>query len=203
MHSLHSTKQYAGYTLLEMLMAIAIISIIFPVLFATINSLYESHATSLSQSFALVETTNGIKEIVRDVRSAVYAENGALPIRAMSTNSLTLYSDTDRDGSIEEVRYFLSGTTMYKGVIEPTSTSSYPTNTEIITELTTNIINIASSTPVFRYFNATSTEITTMTNTIDVRRVEVQLIGTSHFWSENSVVTLRSSASIRNLKEVY
>jgi len=69
-----------GYTLIEMLVAIFIISIILPALFMSIANLYETHAQTISRAFTLVETTKGVKEVVRDVRSAVYSEEGSLPL---------------------------------------------------------------------------------------------------------------------------
>ncbi|HCC04768.1 TPA: hypothetical protein DEP58_00500 [Patescibacteria group bacterium] len=189
-----------GYTMMEMLVVIAIISIIMPVLFSSIQSLYTTHAKTLSRALAVIETTKGVQEVVRDVRAAVYSENGAVPIVAIATSSLTLYSDTDYDGDVERIRYFLNGTTFTKGVIEPTATSSYPTNTETFLDI---VHTTATSTPLFRYFTASSTEIVSPSQAIQVRRVEVQLVGSTRFGLQTSEVALRSSASIRNLKDTY
>ncbi len=196
-------KKIKGYTLIEMLVVITIILIITPILFSSILSLYETHAKTLSRAFALSETTNGVKEIVRDVRSAVYAENGALPLVEIATSSLILYADTDLDGTVERVHYFLDNTTVKKGIIEPTATSSYPESSETTGDLTLNIINEETSTPVFRYFDATSTEITSSTNMLNVRRIEINFIGSKTFSGETSQVQIKSSASIRNLKDLY
>lgn len=204
MHHIHiRTKKEAGYTLIEMLVVIAIIGIIIPVLFNSINTLYSTHARTLSRAMALIEATDGVKEVVRDVRAAVYAENGALPLVEIATSTLTLYSDTDYDGTVERVRYFLNGNTVQKGIIEPTATSSYPENTETIDTIVSEVANVDNSVPLFRYYTATSSEVTSSGNILNVRRVEVQFIGSSRFRSEQSEVAIRSSASIRNLKNVY
>ncbi len=192
-----------GYTLIEMLVAIAIILIVVPVLFSSINSLYSSHATTLANALALTETTNGVKDVLKDVRSAVYAENGAMPLANIATSTFTLYSDTDSDGIVERVRYYLDNTTVWKGVIEPTSTSSYPESNEVITKLSGSIINSQTNTPLFKYFNSTSTEITSVSNILDVRRIETTFIGSFSFSNKTSEVKIRSSASIRNLKNIY
>lgn len=186
-----------------MLVAVAIIGIVVPVLFNSIITLYDTHARTLSRALALVEATKGVKEVVRDVRAAVYAENGTLPLVDIATSTITLYSDTDYDGTVERVRYFLSGTSVQKGIIEPTATSSYPTNTETVETIVSEVANVTNGVPLFRYYSATSTEITTSSRMLDVRRVEVQFVGFSQFRSEQSEVAIRSSASIRNLKDVY
>jgi len=114
-----------------------------------------------------------------------------------------LYSDTDYDGDVERIRYFLNGSAFTKGVIEPTSTSSYPASTETLRVIVHNTTNTDTNTPLFRYFNATGTQVTLASKILEVRRVEVQLIGSTRFGIETSEVRLRSSASIRNLKETY
>jgi len=133
-------KKIRGYTLIEMLVVIAIIGIIMPAIYLAINALYETHAYTLTRSFALTEATKGVREVIRDVRSAVYAENGALPLVEIGTSTLTMYTDTDFDGRVERVRYFLNGTDVQKGIIEPTSTSSYPVSTEVVETMAQHIV---------------------------------------------------------------
>ena len=77
--------------------------------------------------------------------------NGAYPIAQASSSSFTFFSDIDADGAFEQVRYFASGTTLFKGVINPTGADpiSYPPTGEIVTEVVHNIIN---ATNIFAYY---------------------------------------------------
>ena len=192
-----------GMTLIELLVAIGITLIIIPVLLSTIQSLYRNHAQTLARALVLSSTTDGVKEVVRDVRGAVYSEQGSLPLVTIGTSTLTLYTDTDYDGRVERVRYVLSGTTLEKRVIEPTATSSYPTASESTSILTRNVTNNADGVPVFRYYTSTSTEITTQARILDVRRVEVTIHAEARSSREVGTIILTSSASIRNLKDTY
>lgn len=192
-----------GYTLLEMLVVLAIIVITVPVVYAAIQALYHVHESTLARAMAVTETTRGVQEMVRDVRSAVYAENGSLPIVALATSSLTIYADTDLDGVVERVRYFLDGTTVRKGIIKPTGTSSYPVAQESVASLIPNIINTSASTSLFRYYTATGTEIVTPSASLAVRRVDVVCVARSTKGTAADAVTIASSASIRNLKDSY
>jgi len=202
MTSQHSNKKQ-GYTLIEMLVVVAIILIIVPTLFVSIRHLYDSHSLTLSKALALADTTNGVKAIVRDVRSAVYAENGALPVVEIATSTLTLYTDTDFDGKVERVRYYLVNGTIFKGIIEPTAIPDYPIASETTEVLISNVVNQNTALPLFRYYTSTSSEITNLTDTLSVRRIQVEIIGSSRFGNKTSEVSLQSSASIRNLKETY
>ena len=192
-----------GYTLLEMVIVISIIGIILPALFASITSIYTNHTGILSHALALTKTQRGLNEMVRDVRAAAYAEDGSLPIVSISTSSLTFYTDTDLDGRIEQVRYYIASTSLFRSIIEPTSTSSYPTSTTATKTLTTDVQNGILGVALFQYYSATGTPITNFSNTLDVRRVVIEVLAKTAYMRNASTVRLRSSASIRNLKNVY
>ncbi len=203
--NMHSSQRKGAraYTLIEVLVVIAIILLILPVLYASIDALYDAHATSFATSLALTNATKATDAIIRDVRSSVYGEDGSLPIVSFGTSSVTFFTDTDMDGRVERVRYFLTDTTLSKGVIEPTSTSSYPLGTEVIAVLGENIMNGETATPLFRYYSATSTEITTTSNILSIRRIETTIQARSIFRLQTRDVSVTSSASIRNLKNTY
>lgn len=201
---MNTTSQYLrGYTLIELLVTMAIILIILPVLYLSIDSIYKTHARTLARALALSSATSDLQEVVRDIRSAVYGEDGALPLVTIGTSTLVLYTDTDLDGRIERVRYTLSGTTIQKGVIEPTSTSSYPAVSETIDNFSPNIMNNSTNTNVFTYYTATGTPITSQASVLDVRRIMVTFNAQAVMRQEIGTISLRSSSAIRNLKDTY
>lgn len=199
----HNNAHHAGYTLIECLLVIAITLIIIPVLYASIQTLYDTHAQTLARSFALTNASKVSERLARDIRSSVHAEDGSLPLVAIATSSITLYTDTDMDGYVERVRYFLDQETLRVGIIEPTSTSSYPTGTEVVDTIVTDVINLETNTPVFRYFTATSSEVTTSTQLLTVRRVDVTIHTQKQFRGRTGDAVLTTSISIRNLKDRY
>lgn len=192
-----------GMTLVELLVAIAIILILLPVLYTSIESLYDQHASTFARSVALTKASDTMRGIILDVRGSVYGEDGALPLVSIATSSMTFYTDTDFDGKVERVRYTLTGSTLTKGVIDPTATSSYPIANEIVYTLSTHVSNNASGAPLFRYWTATGTEVTVATGILDVRRVSVRLELEHRLRGVDGEVALESSASIRNLKNAY
>jgi prepilin-type N-terminal cleavage/methylation domain-containing protein len=204
--SLSTSKKYAtrGMTLIEMLVVIAIMSIILPALYGTIVSLYKTHGATFARAVAVTEATNASRAIVRDIRASVYAEDGSLPLVSIATSSIIFFVDTDFDGRVERVRYTIQGTDIIKGVIEPTSTASYPIGSETTQTLAHDIVNNSTTTiPAFRFFSATSTEITATSSMLNIRRIEVELVSGNTTGTSTNWVRIQSSASIRNLKDSY
>jgi prepilin-type N-terminal cleavage/methylation domain-containing protein len=202
-HTQREHSRARGYTLIEMLVVIAIISIVMPTLLTVIIALYREHHAVFSEALAVTKATDALGSMVRDIRSATYGADGSLPIAAIAPDSLAMFTDTDGDGSIEHVRYFLDGTTIKRGTIEPTATATYPPADETVETLATDIVNDSTGTPLFRFYSATSSEITTTSRMLDIRRIEVRVIAQVSFIHQATPVTLHSSASIRNLKEDY
>ncbi len=190
-----------GMTLIEMLVVIAVGTAASLVLSANIIYLYKINQISYEQGFALESARRGIELLVRDIREATYSDDGSFPIVAMSPYSLIVYSDTDRDSSVERIRYFISGTNLKRGIVDATGTPlTYPTANEKVTLVSDYVRNSEQSIPSFTYYNAAGAEITDFTDVSDVTFVKVNLIvniSPTHLPDE---FLLRSSAAVRNLR---
>jgi type II secretory pathway pseudopilin PulG len=193
-----------GYTLLETLVIIAIIGILFPAIFLTIRSLYDTHQSTLARSMALHHGTKTLHEIVNDIRSASYSESGALPIATIGTSTIVMYSDTDFDRHTERIRYTLTDTTLEKGMIEPNASRQYMLGDETVDTVLRNVQNNTSGTITFRYYDALGNELApTPENTLAVKRVSVSLDVQGVFSGAEVVTSVSGSASVRNLKYIY
>ena len=90
--------------------------------------------------------------MLRELREARSAENGAWPLVQTDDATIVFYSDVTNDGRTDRVRYFLSGTDLKKGVIEPTAAPvSYPVANEVIQTIATSID--LGGKAMFTYYN--------------------------------------------------
>lgn len=96
-----------GFTLLEALIAIAIFGIITTAVFSSIVYLYKTHEKDLQSIQAVTEARRGIEVMLREIRAIDVGEDGSYPVEKASANEFIFYSDIDRDGQTEKVRYFL------------------------------------------------------------------------------------------------
>jgi type II secretory pathway component PulJ len=200
----HSSR--AGFTLVELLVVCALSTlIIFGITMFERNIFYYN---SIQQgSFSTAQDAEEILRVmVKELRSASQGSDGSYPILTAATNTLTFFSDINGNGAKERVRYFLSGTTLEKGVMEPTgSPLSYNNATETISYLAYNVRNIASSTNTFDYFDdtytGTSSPLTQPVSVSAVRLVRFTLILDSDPNKSPTPRTYTSQVSLRNLKD--
>ena len=167
-----------GFTIFEMLIAISIlVSIILAV------SIFGRDIFSFSVTFTKdfevrQEIQLTIQQMIPEIRSIAQSSVGSYPISAAASSSLTFYSDLERDGIVEEVRYFLDGIILKKGVITPTGNPlTYNPANEIVNEVVHNMVLSASST--FAYYDSSYTgsepPMAFPVTISDIRMIEVTL----------------------------
>jgi len=162
---------------------------------------YQSNRITVEQSLALESARRGVEFMVRDIRESTYSEDGSFPIESIDPYEFVFYSDTDRDDSVERMRYFIENDSLKKGITDPTGDPlSYATSTEIVSVISEYVRDIDQGIPAFTYFDETGNEITNYNDINKVAFVKVNLIVNVNPDRFPGEFTLRSSATIRNLK---
>ena len=146
-----------GFTTIEILVVVAMTSLLIFVISsfgANLGTLQNLVGQKL-QSRGDVD--QALQIMATEVRSAGPSSLGAYAIDSATTSSFSFYSDIDKDGLFERVRYFLSTSTIQKGIIKPSGNPLvYVTSTEIATPAV-NYVLFASSTQLFTYYGSTYT----------------------------------------------
>ncbi len=194
-----------GFTLLEVVVSIAIFSLltlaiteIFLVNFRYKNTIYDQLSTQ-AEGRAVLNT------MVNELRVANYSSLGAYPIESADQSQLTFFANLDADQSMERVRYFITTSTLRKGIIKPAgSPLMYDQTNEIITDVLHNVI-LVTSTPFFSYYDDTysgpsSTPLADTPNITLVRLVGIKFILDKNPSSSPTSLTLETKVAIRNLK---
>jgi prepilin-type N-terminal cleavage/methylation domain-containing protein len=142
----------SGFTLIELMLAM--------ILFATVSAgvtafaayYFNNYSFSFEENQSVGLAQSALTRMIRDIREARVSEAGSWPIVAANDDSFTFYSDVDNDNLSDQVRYFMNGSNLHKGVIKPTlSPISYPAANEAISIIATNIDTGGG--PIFRYYN--------------------------------------------------
>lgn len=195
---LYSHNTHRGFTLAETVVVIAIVSVVSLAVMNLITFFYKSNAYVFQQTAALDSAHRGISQSFKNIREASYGDDGAFPIGLAATSSITFYADVDNDGPIERVRVYLQGATLYRGITNSTgSPPSYTGQTETLSTIATTVVN-ATSTPIFRYYDAAGVELTAPINVSDIASISTELSVDLNPSRAPDIFTLRESATLRN-----
>ena len=193
-----------GFSLVEVVIVVAI-AISLVIIVSNLSGNISSLNGLISQQLqSKSDTTQTLQIITTEIRSASPSQAGAYPIDAATTSSFAFYSDINKDGSTEHIRYFLASSTIYKGVISATGTpATYPTSTEIVTDIIDNVI-ISTSTPLFRYYDesATTTQnpLSSPVTVSNIRLVEISFLSDINPQQTPKPESFSTLIDIRNLR---
>lgn len=193
--------QSRGMTLVEMVVVIALFSVLSIAIMTVVSSFYRYNAYTIAQAYQVDSARKGIELLVRDLREMTYSDNGAFPLVTRATSSVEFYSDIDRDNSVELVRYEIVDQTLFKYIYEasgiPAVYPSEPSRTETISEY---VHNDLEEVVMFTYYDNQGGQLSG-TGVSEVRHIDVAMVVNVDPVREPGKYHLRSSASLRNLKE--
>lgn len=189
-----------AFSLIETLVVIAIVTIVGLALNTVIQRFYQANAYVLQGTAAVNSARTGVMTLASNLREVTYGDNGAYPLAQAATSSILFYADVDRDGGVEQVRVYLIGTTLYRVVVNAGGNPpTYVGQASATTTLATYVAN-GTSTPLFRYFDATGAELTGTINVGDVTSVRTTLMVDVNPFRAPDIYTLSQSATLRNLR---
>lgn len=190
-----------GFTLIEMLVMFGVSVLIIAAIVSALRYTYRGQRFAFEQADATRSARTGIERAVRDIREASYADDGAYPIVAMATSSVTFYSDYDNDDKIERIRYFLDGTDFKKGVVESAGDPpTYATSSEVVSEVSDNVRNNAVGTDLFTFYDKAGVLMSDLTDIDQLAFVLVRLVVNLHPERAPDDFELRTSAALRNIE---
>lgn len=199
-----SNNTQQGFTLVEMVMVIAINVILLLVINGSIYSLYKNHGYTYAQSREIDAARRSITDWVRDSREMTPAANGAFPIVLVEPHRFAFYSDIDGDASIEYVEFALLGSNLYKYIYNPvgypaTYNITAPDETILLSEF---VQNIGQGVTTFNYYNNSGTLLASPAAMIsDIRFIEMRVIVNIDPLRNPGEFMLKGSAAPRNLKD--
>ena len=172
-----SKFQEKGFTLIEMMVAIAVLVIMMGAITAFFVFLYRQQGADIVRMNRIGVASRAVETMSLEIRKINRAEDGSFPIESAQEQTLIFYSDVDNDGLTERIEYFLSGTDLERKLIEPTGDPYEYTSAEAITIVARDVRNGAES--VFRYYDESYTgsgdPLADPVNVTEVRVVEISL----------------------------
>lgn len=197
-------KLNKGYSMAEIVVVLAILGVFIGVV-GKFQKDYVGFSRVFNNELNLADDARKIlRPMANEVRSMSPAANGAYAIESAATSSFVFFSDISGDAKTERVRYFLSGTTLKKGVKTASGNPSVY-GTESITDVVSGIRNGSSA--IFEYYDtnytgsSTSTPLTYPMSTDSIRLVKITFIIDAIATDAISSTTVSTQVSLRNLKD--
>jgi type II secretory pathway pseudopilin PulG len=187
-------------TLIEALVWIAVFTCAMIALTESLLYFYRTDRYAINEAFAVSSAQHAMDIAVRAIRTASYASTGAYPVISIAPNQISFYANVNEgDPLIQQVRFFVQGTSLEEGVIEPSGSPFTYANPETITDLTDYAQNLTVGTSTFLYYDQNGNQITNYAQFQNVRFVTINLIVDASTSSLPTQLTLTESAALRNV----
>jgi hypothetical protein len=159
------------------------------------------------QQFQITESANQTAYLLAtQLREAEVAMDGAYPLAIMNDNEIAFYADTDSDGSVERIHFYLNGSNLMRGVVKPTGNPpTYVLANERSTIVVSQITNPHPS--LFTYYNGnwpgdtTNNPLTTANRSLNTRMIGIAIPITILNGKIPSTSTASATVEVRNLKD--
>lgn len=194
-----------GFTLVETIIGVSIFLLISLLISSFARDIFSLNYVLQGNLNAEIDSRHVVKIIVTELREAGPSALGAYAIASATPSNLIFYSDVDNDGIREKVRYFISGSSLKRGVVAPTgSPLVYDDTTEKLSTIISGFVS-SSTLPLFQYHSSsyagTSSPLTIPVDISSIRLVKVTvIIDKDPNRSPISIITT-SQVSVRNLKD--
>jgi type II secretory pathway pseudopilin PulG len=191
--------QSGGFTLLETLIALGIFVALVSVATVFFIQGYRLNNFGSELDLQVKSARDGLEVLTKETREAIDSDRGDYLIEEATAQTLTFYSDIDGDGSAEKIRYFLNGTDLQKGVIDPTgSPPQYLSANEVITTIATYVNN--GATAIFTYLDGNNNQLTLPVDKNRIRLIHIYLKVDIQPGKSPQQYDLETEVQIRNLK---
>jgi type II secretory pathway pseudopilin PulG len=188
-----------AFTLIETVMVVALTVIVGGALSSMIQYFYRTNDYVLQEGTAVQSARQGLSTAVQNLREASYGDDGSYPIASAATSTITFYADVNGDGHVDKVRYYLSGTTLYRGVTYSAGNPpSYAGQSEGTTTIATYVRN-AGTTAIFQYYDNTGALLSAPVNVANVNSITTTLQIDVDPNRSPSTYSLIETATLRNL----
>ncbi|MBU1178190.1 type II secretion system GspH family protein [Patescibacteria group bacterium] len=205
MKQLQPTKnRSAGFTILEMIIVFGVFGVALVVTTSYFWMSLRVQNKSVKHIVAQDNARRALTAMAGEIRSNMYSDAGSYPIEVAEGQSLIFYTNIDDDVNAERVRYFLDGTDLKRGVIEPSGQP--PTYSSVNEQINTlSSYNANGVNDIFTYYDrdydGTTSPLPSPVNKSKIRLIKINLTIDVDSNTPPDPITVTTEAQLRNLKD--
>lgn len=188
-----------AFTLIEMLVVVAIVAMVSLALTSVILEMYRSNAYVFESAISVDNARRGLSSSLESLREATYGQDGSYPLASVATSSITFFAEEDGDSAVERVRVYLLDGTLYRGVTDAAGhPPSYTGQTESIRTMIGYVRN-DGATPLFSFYDSDGVLLTAPYDVSEVMFVTMDIRVDLNPTRAPNVYAVQGSAALRNL----
>lgn len=201
----HHNFHKQGMTLVEIIATVSILVIVMGAVATFQYNVLDYNRHSQVALTNIQDATNLLKYMSKELRTMSPSANGSYPILSAATSTISFYSDIEGNGTKEQVRYYIAGATLYRGITEPSgSPLTYNLANESESIIATGVRN-ATSSALFEYFDSSydgnEQPLTYPLTIYTIRLVRINITIDSDPKRSPVLITYSIQVSLRNLKD--
>ncbi len=199
-----TSNSQKGFTILELLVAVSIfggLAILVALLFSDVFSGSKQQLLAVDN----VEQSRLVaSQFLNEMRNATTGVSGEYSLGQAGDQQIIFYSKTTGTSTVNRIRYYVSGTKLYKGVVIPTGNPlTYNLGSEVVKVAQNDLTNGTGQ--VFTYYGDTysgsENSLTQPINLTAVKFVKINLtVLTQAKNNSNTTYSISEGVTIRNLK---
>lgn len=192
----------SGLTYIETIVWIAVFTSATIALGTSLVYFYHIAHYSIEQSSAVASVQRAMDTMVRTIREASYASDGAYPIVSLANNEIIFYAHINKQSPYaQKVRFYVQGTSLMQGIVEPSGDPPTYTAAETVSKIADYVQNGTLATSTFSYYDEAGTLMTDLSRIGEVRFIKANVLVDVNVNDQPLRLTLRSSTALRNLIE--
>lgn len=133
-------KQRSGFTFMEIIIAMGLIGVLMVAVANFASSSFRVWRLIRVQAETYEQTRRSVRTMIKEIREAQTADNGAYAIASAQADSITFYANIDDDASQERIRYFYESNQIKLGVVDPVGNpATYPNANEVVSQIAKDV----------------------------------------------------------------
>lgn len=188
------SKWTSGYSLIELLFVIAIISIMTTSLVALVTQSSRGYRYLQTQSEASVDLSNTLNRVAKVVR-------GTSDVISAQPNSLSIYAFfSPNDAVVNKITYFVQGSTLKATVVPPTGTAPNYTYDDANGTTYTLADDLTGAGTVFNYFDASGIQLGSGFSVSQIKQISIEVTINPNTKVLRKPLTSQTTVTLRNKK---
>lgn len=195
-----------GFTLIEIVVVIFVFSVLAAGIIVLVSSILTNSQKQETQLYNASQARRLSFDVMEEIRRATDSDVGAYPVSSAGAHQLIIYTNSDDEGDVERVRYFIQNGMLMKGVIKPVgSPPVYNVANEQVAIIQRDVANQAGDHLFYYYGDAYAGNVADFlpqpVNVTDVRYIRMNLmIYNKGGITDQQTYTVTAGGALRNLK---